>query len=77
MLRNIRFLGVAVYDFFNASLVTHATQQPKKFSISYEYNHKIYSIDLYAESFADAEQRIKALVDARVDGETEYDVEFG
>jgi hypothetical protein len=49
----------------------------KKFSISYEYNCKIYSIDLYAESFEDAEQRIKARVDARVDGESVYDVEFG
>jgi hypothetical protein len=49
----------------------------KKFSISYEYNFKIYSLDLYAEDFADAEQRVKALADARVDGEAVYDVEFG
>jgi hypothetical protein len=49
----------------------------KKFSISYEYNYKIYSIDLYAESIEDAEQRVKALVDARVDGETVYAGEFG
>ena len=49
----------------------------KPYSISYEYKLKIYSIEIYAESFKDAEQRVQALASARVDGETVMKVEFG
>ena len=49
----------------------------KKYSVSYEYNNKIYVTSIYAGSFDEAEQHVQALSDARLDGELVYEVNVG